>query len=226
MKRTLVLAAVALALCIPNAGFAQYPDNGYIGVFSDLTRTNCCATIPALGQSSLEIFAVLRGGTSGGITGAEFRLIFTNPTGYVLTWVADPAANLVIGSPVDPTPTDPTNDPYGVNEAFPSCQGTMAGDAVHLGSINVFNINGGGGEVVVTRKLTPTNPNVDCPALILCDAPTYTQLCLTVQTGTLPPGQEPIIFRAGLNKVDCDANFCGPIPVTAKTWSGMKELYR
>ena len=219
-----VFAAVALALCVATAGFAQTPpSNGYIGVFADSARTSCCIDIAPFHGKTLEIFAVLAGETAGGITQAEFRLIFTDLTGYIPTWIADPGASRAIGSPLP----GPQEENYGVDVAFSACQGSMAGDAVHLGSLQVVNISGGPGDILVTRRLPPTNPSYDCPNLVLCDAPVYTQVCLTVQTPTLDPGQEPVIFKTGLNKGSaCDATNCGVVPVTQKTWSSMKELYR
>ena len=229
MKRMSVLGAGVLALVIATSGFAQtYPSNGYIGVFADAAGTSCCATAPTFVPTTLYVIAVLGGQLSGGITGAEFRLVFESMTGYLPpSFAANPQAGVVIGNPIDTTPADP-NDPYGLNIAFSECQGANAGDHVLLGTVSIINLGTGAPSDITVRRKLPPQGVLDCPVLVDCVFPFFNQYCLTIQTPDVPPGDpygEPVIFKSTLNK-PCDTPNCGAIAVAPRTWSSVKDLYR
>jgi hypothetical protein len=230
------------AMCLASASYAQYPANGSIGIYADRAGTQCCIEAGPFSQTFAYVIANLAGATIDGITGAEFRIEFEDIAdspagtigGYSATWSANPLAVVTIGNPLDDTPQDDT-DEKGINLAFQECQtmDAMAGAGrVWLGSVQLINFGmGQTTDLVVRRKVPPSDPaGHDCASLILCNFPEFTQECLTIQQGDpLLNGQEAEIFRAHLSPLTtgCDTPpFCGPVGVEAKTWSGMKELYR
>jgi hypothetical protein len=231
MKRTLVLAAGALALLFCTTAFAQptYPSNGYVGVFQDAAATQCCMTAPAFTPTTLHIVAVLGGALSSGMTGAEFRLVFEpaiDPSKYSISFSASPTAAVIIGSPICNACADPNT--FGLNIAWADCQGAAAGDKVEIGTLTVINLvappgTAPGMAISVRRKSPPNTAQFDCPLMVDCNRPEYNIWCLTLQTSELP--SEPIIFNSSLN-LPCDAPTCGVVAVAEKTWSSVKGLYR
>jgi hypothetical protein len=107
----------------------------------------------------------------GGITGAEFSLrgledLFGFPPDGMFFWnvEASPWAIVVIGDPMG----------AGTNIAFSDCQS----GTVHLFTLQMFAFGSPGTrELRVAARQPPTNPNFDCPLVVLCDAPVYTTRC-------------------------------------------------
>ena len=222
MRKQLLVATAAL--CVATAASAQpYPANGYIGVFSDPAGTLCCSTVPAFVPTNLYVVGFLAGETAGGVTGAEFRLHFTSdPTGSAsITFVADPAANVVIGNPIDLTPGDPATGAEGVNIAWPMCQ---AGPSLAIGTLQVIIFNAAWtGSEILTKQRTPAGnpePQYQCPLFTLCDAE-FTKICLTIPAGA----EQSVIFRSGLNLASCNTS-CTFVGVEQKNWTAVKDLYR
>src|SRR5262245_42121887 len=85
--------------------------NGYVGVFGDATGTIRCMQAPPGIPTTLYVVAKTAGATANGITGAEFRIEFQNPSGYYLTYSA-PTGSTVLGDPLSST---------GYNISFSSC---------------------------------------------------------------------------------------------------------
>jgi hypothetical protein len=228
MKKKSLFAAAAV-LCLSTTAFAQ--NNGTIGVYTDAVGSSCCLTIGAGTMGVVHIVVTLAGATGGGgpimggITGAEFRLLIPNQSGYFMNWVADPAFNTVLGNPVDVTPAD---DDYGVTMASGGCLpmgGGMVGDKVPLGTITIFNAAGGPTPIHVLRKRPPSNITLrDCPLLVLCDSPVFTTACVGSMAGSQIP--EPIHFAAQLNVAGCGATTCGPVAVEPVNWTAVKSLFR
>ncbi len=226
MKRLSLLAAGVLVLCAATSAFAQgFPRNGFLGIYSDAAGTVCCMTVPAFAQGTLYLIADCAGTTAGGITGAEFRITVENPAGYFFQSYAPPPGQTptTVGSPLD---TDPAPDnPAGMNIAFAECQVPVSG-RVQMGSIGFFNSGGAGTDLIVTRHTPPSNLTLaDCPLFTLCDAPIFTAVCMTVQTPTLPAPEEPLAFKATLNKT-CAGTTCGFVGVEKTSWDAVKGLYR
>jgi hypothetical protein len=226
MKKLIAIAAAAL--CFASAASAQpFPANGYIGLYADMAGTQCCISAPAGMPVTFHFVATLAGLTTGGISGAEFRMETSSDiSGAGFFQAFSPAAGaLVIGSsPFDFNQTDPTPPASeGINIAFPECQmGT--GGRVYLGSMSAF-ITGAitNVEVQTLRRNPPTNVvEGDCPLVTLCDAPTFTKVCLTIPTGA---HGESINFKSGINLATCNTA-CTPVAVSDNTWSGVKDLYR
>lgn len=135
--------------------------------------------------------------TLEGITGAEFKVV-----GLPAGWQAfspNPAANIVLGDPLDAT---------GANIAFPVCQSARC---LLLFEIALFPTT------IVTdmalhvgARTPPTNLSLNCPLVVLCDAPFFTGLCVSAGSGGGGPPSNP--------------NF--PIATRATAWSAVKTLFR
>jgi hypothetical protein len=227
------LIAVAAALCFATSALAQ--SDGTIGIYTDAVGTSCCITAMPGNPATAHVVVTLAGasggggGVMGGITGAEFRIEIPNAAGYFFIWMGNPAFTVALGPPLDPTPADPMNDNYGTTMGS-VCQpmgGGMVGDDVSLGTIQIINVGTGGPTPMrIKRKLPPSNEQLrDCPLLVLCDMPNFTQVCL----GPMAAGEpdEPIHFQALLNTPDCGGTAaCGPVAVEPVNWSAVKSLFR
>jgi hypothetical protein len=224
MKRlTAFLTAGFLIGLISASGAQPYPANGYVGVYQDAAGTICCSTVAPGSPVTLHVIAHLAGGSSPGITGAEFRLEFSSVASYFFTWAPNPAAaGSSIGNPIDDTPADPL-DAKGVNVAFPTCQGEPpAAPLVELGTITAFNLGGGPVTILTKKKSPPSNPTKLTPLFVLCDAPNFSTVPMTIDE-TQNNNIETIAFKSQINAT-CDGS-CGPVPVEPKSWSAVKSLY-
>lgn len=229
MFRLTTAGVLGLAACLATPALAQsqYPNNGYIGVFGDPAGTNCCVTMPPNAATTLHVLAVTGGESSGGITGAEFRVEISPPApGAFLIWTSSPNSNLTIGNPIDNSSSTPDNS--GVNIAFPSCQkqAGAAGDHIALGTITAFGVTGEH-ELLVKMHNNPSNPNMRAPLVVLCDAPNYTSVALTLLDGDPKlGGLSPVSFRTPINSASCSGASCGAVAVQERSWSTLKALYR
>jgi hypothetical protein len=183
---------------------------------------------------TLFLVANLAGATADGVSGAEFRIFVTSGGGYFFSPYEPPPLQAsdnglpptIVGTPLD-LDASPSN-PSGLNIAFVGCHTPTSG-RLAFGSMPYFNAGGAPADLILTRHTPPSNLDLgDCPLFTLCDAPAYTAVCMTIQTPTLPTGEEPVAFRATLNKT-CPQpapNACGFVAVTPTLWSTMKEMYR
>ncbi len=237
MKKTLIVTAAAL--CLANAASAQFVNNGTIGIYNDAAGTSCCIPL-ASGQANAHVIMTLAGasaaggaGFNGGFTGAEFRIEESAPTGYFFIWAANSALfSVVVGSPLDETPAVP-DDARGTNMASAACQPSdhagIVGDKVELGTIQILAFGPVPPcDLIVKRKSPPGNAQLaDCPLVTLCDIPTFTKVCLSVQPSALPGGSaEPQHFVAKVNAPGCLGSACGFVGVEQQTWTGVKALFR
>jgi len=224
-KLTLIATAVLVAGLV-SASSAQYPNNGYLGVYGDLAGTQCCITAAPFTPSNAYLISTLAGLTADGVTGAEFRVeIYPAPTGaYIIQWTPNPSLAVSLGSPVDDTPLDP-NDPKGCNLAFATCQPVTPGERINWGTLGFVALSATPPEIAlrIRQKTPPSNPTLKAPLFVLCDAPTYTAVVMTLTQDDLG-GEEPVAFTAYVNKNGCTE--CGPVAVTPATWSGVKGLFR
>jgi hypothetical protein len=229
MKKIVLLAACALPACFSNvfATPTNYPQNGLIGVYGDAAGTNCCIDIPSGNAATLHVFATTSGASSAGISGAEFRIEVSPPaTGAFFIWASNPAANITLGNPIDNT--DAAGDLSGVNIAFPTCQkqAGLAGDRIELGTITAIGVTGEH-TLFVKKHNHPSNPTLAAALLVLCDAPAFTAVPLTLKDGDPALyGQEPYVFTSPINSATCSGGTCGFVAVKSQTWSGLKDLYR
>ena len=216
----LILAAILI--CCTSASAQTGPSDGYIGVFSDATGSNCCIDATG-GVTTLHVLFVTGGATSAGIAGAEFRIdVLPTSESTFFIWSAASESNLSLGQPIN------NGTPQSLNIAFPECQSVtgFAGDHISLGTITVINAVAEH-QLLVRPHLTPTNPNFACPLVNLCDGPLFSQVCLTLQAGDPElGGLEPIGFRSYLNSPTCAGASCGSVSIEESSWSGVKSLFR
>jgi hypothetical protein len=204
MRRNWLLAVVVAGILGASAS-AQAAD-GSIAVYLDDAGTQCEGMITAP-LTFGSVWMELAGATAGGITVAEFRITNSDPSAYSVTFVPDPAANAVIGDPML----------AGVDIAFPSCQGTLAG-RVKLGQLLIVeNVSTPDVNLTVRQHFTPSNEFYPCPLAVLCDAPNYTKVCLGPFNSDL--------WRAWLNPSDGVSGICEPVGVEETTWSQVKSLF-
>jgi hypothetical protein len=195
-------------------------------VFADAEGTQCCATVPAFMPTTLYVVGFLAGQTAPGITGAEFRLEFSeNPAGAAaISFTADPSSAVAIGNPLDFTPGSDPAEPgvEGLNIAWQMCQ---AGPRIPVGTLSVIVFNAAWtGVEVLTKQRTPAGnpaPEWACPLWTLCDAE-FTKVCMTIPAGA--EGQS-VIFRSGINLPSCNTS-CTAVAVAPTNWSAVKDLYR
>jgi hypothetical protein len=226
MKKLTLIATAALVAGLVSASFAQYPNNGFIGIYADAAGTQCCITAAPFTPPTGYVLSTLAGATAAGVTGAEFRIEF-NPApspSYVVSWTANPILAVSLNSPIDDTPADP-NDPKGCNLAFGTCQPTNPGDRIQWGTLSIISLSPTPPALTlkVKQKTPPSNPSHACPLFTLCDAPLFTAVDMTLTQDALG-GEEPVIFTSYINQSGCTA--CGPVAVAPSTWSGVKELFR
>ena len=228
MKKNLTVAA--MTLCLASAALAQpYPSNGFIGLYGDAPGTQCCFNAPGGAPANFYLWATLGGATASGISGAEFRMVFSqdiSALGFFQGFVSPVAGSLILGNAFDFTinADGAGGAAEGMNIAFPECQAGTGG-RVFLGSVNAF-ITGAisNCEVTTRRRNPPTNPTqADCALFTLCDGPTFTKVCMTIPTAI--SGEESIAFRSGINRGTCNTS-CTAVGVDAKTWSTVKSLFR
>jgi len=205
-RRILALQSALLAILASNAK-AQTND-GYVGIYRDAAGLLPCATVPQQSGTTLYVIAKTAGASANGITGAEFRIEVTNPTGWFFSYTAPATASLVLGNVLD-TSSDP-NDTSGLNVSFASCV-TPAGGNIALGTITVYNASGSATNMLVKQHNEPSNAGYQCPLFTVCDAPTYTKSCMTPSTeqpcslGKTGPEHRPsagAVFTATLNVSD------------------------
>jgi len=187
------IASLVMALCLAASANASS-----ISVYSAPDGTNCNFNTAAFTPFSIYVIAILGGDAAGGgITGAELRLTNVD-SAWFNTVVANPAANLTLGSPIDAT---------GGNIAFPSCQ---TGGQITLYTINSLALSTPTSRILgVVARNPPSNINFNCPLVTLCDA-NFTSLCVR--------GGEAFMNRAG--SPPCT------VGVEQKSWSGVKELFK
>jgi hypothetical protein len=175
------------------------PDAGTIGVYFDPEGNSCRGTIEPGTPGRVYIIAKLAGATAVGISGAEFRF-----TGVPDSWQTYAVPNpdiLSLGNPFA----------SGVAAAFP-CERperqayllyTVLVTAQQAEQDVTFAIEG---------RDPPLNPLTTCPLLVACDRPVFTKHCV----------QAVSCFVNSSRPTACDTS----VGVTAKTWSGVKELFR
>jgi len=154
---------LAALVFVITAAQAQTND-GYVGVYEDSLGLQPCAAIVPYHGGTLYVLGQLAGATAGGITGAEFRIEFSNSAGWLLNYTAPPGAIIAIGSPIDTQPAV-LDDGSGVNLSFASCRQPSASGIVRLGTISAFNLSGGPSDLVVKRHSRPSNPTTQCPSV-------------------------------------------------------------
>jgi len=195
------LAILVAACCLSLAATVQAND-GSIAVYLDDAGTQCQGNITGGTPVNGSVWFNLAGATANGITGAEFRVDKSN-TNYAVSFTA--ASPVVIGDPFS----------MGLNIAFAECQ---TGTRVKLGTLMIIELVHSEDFVMTVRqRVDPSNYYFMCPLATLCDAPTYTAVCVGAQDSDH--------WRAVVNPSSGVSGDCQPVPVLQKGWSQIKALY-
>jgi len=177
--------------------FTQAGEGGAnLGLYSDPLGTQTCATVAPGTAATLYLIATLGDHAATGVTVAEFRLVVTNPAGYLFNYIPPANVPIVLGNPLD---LDPASDDVvsGANVAYSSCQ---TGERVAFGTLQVFNISGGPTEIRVERR-QPSSPLIlVCPLFAQC-GPFYETFCM--RACDFNASGSAISGRCGLNEPDC-----------------------
>jgi hypothetical protein len=188
--RLRVIATLVLTLGLAGSASAQS-----IGVYWDPAGATWCVNQPAPAFGVMYILATLGGAAAGGMTGAEFR-VSNFPSDWNPGATPNPSANLTFGNPLA----------AGCNIGFPSCQ-TGSGGVVLLYTVVYFAVDvQTDRQVTVLRHTTPSNMLFQCPLLTLCNAPTFTKVCVNGAQGTINGGP-------------CT------VAVEQRSWSGVKRIF-
>ncbi len=193
MKKIILTSIfIMFAVLLPMMGFGA---DGNINIFVD-NNPVCGASIPCGESITLDVYAVLEGASSAGITGAEYSVaigpVNISSAGTTEDLAVDdllitedftPITSLggIVVGPGAFTPGDPSD--RGVSVAFTSCQ-TGDGTKVLLETIVVTNVGclpGGTPTEVpirIIRHDSPLNVFFQCPLFTLCDSPAFTKVCL------------------------------------------------
>ena len=224
MIRFSLFAALTLCMTLVTAAVAdELPANGYIGVFGDAAGTNCCVSLNSAGNGKLHVVMVTGGASSEGISGAEFKISIEPPApGASFNWKPSNTVSASTGNPVD------NGNGGGAFITMKTCQTEtgLAGDKVTLGELQVNGLTGEH-QIIVRRADAPVNAAFTCPSVLLCDAPAYTQVCLTLKEGdSALNGEQAAAFVTAINSPNCAGASCGFVATEEKTWSTVKSLFQ
>lgn len=179
MRFTTSVACVAVLECLGSPLLGQ-TDDGFVGVYADSQGTAACATVPPMSGTTLYVIAKPAGASANGITGSEFRIEISRPTGWFFSYTPPASAAVVVGNPLDTNPSN-LDDGSGFNISFASCRQPVNG-RIQLGTISAFNMSGTSTGLYVKRHSSPRSLNYICPLFVLCDSPQYSLCCMTPST--------------------------------------------
>ena len=188
MRRLLLFLAILLA---PVS--AQGSDVRILFDLDGYDRDACAS--PMIPLRSFVVAALGGDAAAGGIIGAEFRLIGYD-SGWLNTVTPNPSANFIAG--------DLLGD--GGQIAFANCQFQQASTPVLLYTIDTL-VPAAIPDVTlqIGRHNAPSNPNFQCPLVVLCDPPVFTKICVASAEAFLTA--------------------C-PVSVHPATWTAVRALYR
>ena len=200
-KNRLITFVITCVLC---TGAAVQANDGSIAVYLDAAGTQCEGNING-GVTTGSIYMNLAGATAGGITGVEFRVDNSNASAYSVASSPSPNATIALGDPFF----------IGCNMAFQDCQ---TGPRVQLYSLVILEqAHTADVTLTVRQKYEPSNEAYPCALAVLCDAPTYTVVCVGA------PYSDH--WRAVINPSDGISGVCQPVAVQPTSWSTVKSLY-
>ncbi|MFQ5599438.1 MAG: hypothetical protein ACE5G2_02660 [Candidatus Krumholzibacteriia bacterium] len=190
-----VIAALVAVLAL-SAGSASGQS---IGVFAD-PLSGSCNLAWSVGLPGTVFINAILGGSVPGIRGAEFRIDGAPMSGSEALYIntPNPLATIALG--------DPWSLP-GASLSFGACQ---TGGSVNLYTVTVILLNplaATDATIGVVPRNPPTNPQIDCSLLNLCDDPAFTAVCV---------GGGEAFINSGR---DCN------VAVEEATWSGVKSMY-
>ena len=189
----LAIALSTTALTVP--AHAYLPS---IGAYFDPDCATCSGNVAVGAPITIYVNVQLGGALTGGLVGAEFVLRGLPADWWILDVTPNPAANIVLGSPVG----------SGCNIAFPGCQ-VRAGGCINLYAIRVLPVSEVSNVALdVAYVPRPSDCHGPCTPLVwACDAPVY--------TAYFAAGG-----RAWINGPACS------VGVSRTAWSRVKALYQ
>ena len=189
------IVAILLGVALPAA--AQ-TDARKLGVYFDAEGTMCAGTIRP--GTPAEVYIIGKVGGTEGMTGATLRFSGAPPT-----WVLYPVANpliLAIGNPFGD----------GAVLAFPACQSSSGDGNVLLYTVLVL-ANEDISDVYFSlgARVPLINPSFNCPTVVHCDIPVYTQSCVEAEPCRINATRKPP---------------CALVAVDEQSWSAVKSIFR
>ena len=211
MRVTTTLACAAVLGCASSRALAQTGD-GYVGVFGDAAGTIRCMHVAPYVPTILYVVGKTAGATASGVTGAEFRIQFQNPSGYYLSYTA-PGSAQTVGAPLDST---------GFNITWPACQVPATDSTVSFGTIWVFNAGAGGQtDIIVKRRNPPSNPLFPNALFTLCDDPAFSKSRMSFPPDSVSCLTQKVSLRAFSGGDEFVTSLDGPSSVeSAREWAG------
>jgi hypothetical protein len=181
---------------------AQLAD-GWLGLAFDQGAILC--NQPTWPGTRFYVVAGLSGASSAGISGAEFRLRATPADAYMLA-VSPLPGWIAIGNPLG----------IGTTMAA-SCQLSAGSSRVPLLELTAFPMAAtSAANVFVDAHLTPPNPSLPNPTLVLCDEPSFTARGAGLGYTILLSPNNPV--------GPCPA--IPAVPTQNGSWSQIKDLFR
>ena len=213
------LLAIAMLICIPSLGLAQQScPNCVLGIFDASDLALNYGTFTGFQKKLYVGIKYDKNSTYDGATGIELSI-----KGLPVTAV-DPSFTILnngikVGDLIT-TPAD-TTDPLaegGWNVVWSECQpGTQVFIEITLVTFDPIPNDT---VIRVLRKFPPTNPTTPTVLFTMCDTPFFTKVTMTggcyVMNPTVNPGES-------VGDPPCKLE---STPVTATTWSGVKQLFR
>jgi hypothetical protein len=174
--RAFVLAVLLSVLALNPPVLAG---DGYVGVYSgdglsfrgiyEEGTASSCIVLPYGVGTTLYVVARLEGASVGGISGAEFRIEVSNPTGYSLFYsMSHFEADRFGGNCADILDLEPGKPahPAGTRLTFP-CDAGRGGVKI-IGTIQVFNASGGATTFCVRGRSPSSDVSGSGPYFVLC----------------------------------------------------------
>jgi hypothetical protein len=192
--RIVLLLLVAVAM--PRGGAAS---EGLLGIYSDLQATACDLAVPVGASRTFYVVFVPDGSTRGGIQGAEFQVDASEASGYLIA-SEESMGDISVGGGAFSG---------GTSIGWAQCQSDLA---IPVLKFQVLNVGSGASDapLQVRARSNPTNPTFACALANLCDAPTFTQVCVSKGVG----------FLNATGDVACGSG------AQKRKWSGVKALYK
>ena len=229
-ERGAALRVLILLLLTPAPIHAS---DGNIGMFFDSDAAICQQVVPCGETAVIYVYALLEGASDLGISGVEYKVQIgpdrLSDPGWLFTESFNPDA-VTLGSGAF-TPVDASTTSRGIHAVWPNCQ-MGDGAKILLETVTVLNASNCNMDAELALEVvmsdTPSDDYMRCPIFELCDAPTYTKVCLgsnVVECRSPGPlGINAHCSTSGEAFLNGSRN-CS-VAIQQARWSTVKELYR
>ena len=226
--RGLRLLPCALILLVTSPALGV---NGNIGFRTE--DWNHCLTIPCGQNGFVYVYAVLSGASASGITGVEFGIQQSAPSGFSFAEIPAAGPNIVLGTAM----LDPGTGLGGINLNYPACEtgqsdpgSTPSGVVLLMRLFVQNNCSTSVNQLTVVARNPPTNQFLRCPLFVLCDG-AFSLYCAGSNvmpiTCPFPPfNQACSTSTSGLFYLNPNSPVQCRIAVESESWTGIKSLYR